>query len=128
MTAESSTPRVSGPATPSAHHRCSFGAIGTRPRCGLSPNNPQHAAGIRIDPPPSPPSAAGTRPAATAAADPPLDPPVERLGSHGLRATPKVLDSVNGHCPNSGIEVLPTMTAPAARSLRTASASATAGV
>ncbi len=40
---------------------------------------------MRIEPPPSLPSASGTRPAATAAADPALDPPVVRSGFHGLR-------------------------------------------
>ena len=48
--------------------------------------------------------------------------------SHGLRVTPHVIDSVNGHRPSSGIVVLPTMTAPAARSRRTTSASAAARV
>ena len=41
---------------------------------------------------------------------------------------PCATDSVNGHCPNSGMFVLPTTTAPAARSRRTTSASAAAGV
>lgn len=49
----------------------------TRPRVGLSVTSPQIAAGIRSEPPPSLPWASGTRPAATAAADPLLDPPVE---------------------------------------------------
>jgi hypothetical protein len=46
-----------------------------RPRDGFSPNRPQHAAGMRIEPPPSLPAAIGTTPDATAAADPPLEPP-----------------------------------------------------
>ncbi len=45
-------------------------------------------------------------------------------GFQGLRVSPKARPSVNGHCPSSGLLVLPTTTAPAARSLRTASASA----
>ena len=40
------------------------------------PNTPQQEAGIRIEPPPSLAWAMGTIPEATAAADPPLDPPV----------------------------------------------------
>jgi len=36
---------------------------------------PQWEAGIRIEPPPSVPWASGRMPAATAAAEPPLDPP-----------------------------------------------------
>ncbi len=46
-----------------------------RARVGLSPTIPQTAAGIRNDPPPSLPVAAGTIPDATAAAEPPLEPP-----------------------------------------------------
>ena len=38
-----------------------------------------------MDPPVSLASAAGMRPAATAAADPPLDPPLMKPGCHGLR-------------------------------------------
>ena len=47
---------------------------------------PQQLAGIRIEPPPSEPCATGTRPAATAAAAPPLDPPAIREVSHGVTA------------------------------------------
>ena len=71
---------------------------------------------MRIEPAPSAATAAGTSPAATAAAEPPLDPPGVRSVSHGLRVTPHVIDSVNGHSPSSGIFVLPTTIAPAARS------------
>ena len=46
---------------------------------------PQSAAGIRIDPPPSLPSAIGAMPAATAAADPALEPPEVRSSAQGLR-------------------------------------------
>ena len=48
---------------------------GTRPIDVFMPDSPQHAAGIRIDPPPSDPVASGTMPAASAAAVPPEDPP-----------------------------------------------------
>ena len=51
------------------------GALDTRPREGLRPKTPQHDAGIRIEPPPSVPWATGRRPAARAAAAPPLEPP-----------------------------------------------------
>ena len=61
------------------------GPLLTRPRLGLSPTRPQHEAGMRIDPPPSLACATGTIPEATAAAAPPLEPPAERVGSHGLR-------------------------------------------
>jgi hypothetical protein len=41
---------------------------------------------MRSDPPPSEPWATGTRPVATAAAAPPLEPPAVYARSHGLRA------------------------------------------
>lgn len=48
-------------------------------------------------------------------------------GCQGLRVSPKARPSVNGHCPSSQVFVLPTITAPAARSRRTASPSSAAG-
>ena len=45
-------------------------------------------AEIRIDPPPSLAWANGTLPDATAAAEPPLEPPVECSGFHGLQLGP----------------------------------------
>src|SRR5258708_35086687 len=81
----------------------SAGANDTRPRDGLRPNSPEHAAGIRIDPPPSLACAAGTTPPATAADAPPDDPPGVRSRSHGLRAGPKRAGSVTGSRANSGV-------------------------
>src|SRR5215831_1128265 len=60
-------------------------SLGTRPNVGLMPATPQSAAGIRMAPPVSLATAAGTRPAATAAADPPLEPPQMKSGLRGLR-------------------------------------------
>jgi hypothetical protein len=128
MSALSRTDRVSGPVVPSACHRCGFGDAETLPRCGFRPKSPQFAAGMRIDPPPSPPRATGTSPAATAAADPPEEPPGVLDWSWGLRVTPYPPVWVKGHAPNSGIRVVPMMTAPASRSSRTTRASAAAGV
>ena len=48
---------------------------GTAPRVGRNPYTPQSEAGKRTEPSASLPSAIGTRPPATAAADPPDDPP-----------------------------------------------------
>jgi len=50
----------------------------------LSPVTPQWEAGWRMDPPVSDPNAPRHISAATAAADPPLDPPGIRVGSQGL--------------------------------------------
>ena len=63
----------------------------------------------------SEPSASGTMPEASAHAAPPLDPPADRLGSTGLRVTPKTVLKVCDPAANSGTLVLPTNTAPAAR-------------
>ncbi len=52
----------------------------TRPYPGFTPTTPQNAAGWRTDPPVSEPSAAGVTPAATSAAEPPLDPPGTQVG------------------------------------------------
>ena len=52
----------------------------TRPYVGLTPTTPQNAAGCRTEPPVSEPSAIGTMPAATAAAEPPDEPPGTRSG------------------------------------------------
>lgn len=75
---------------------------------------------MRIEPPPSLPCAAGTIPAATAAAAPPDDPPGVRSRSHGLRVGPKRRGSVTGRIPTSGALVTPTITKPASLIRRTA--------
>jgi hypothetical protein len=55
----------------------------------LKPVTPQNAAGMRIEPPESVPSAASARPAASAAAEPPEDPPAMRPGAIGFGTQPK---------------------------------------
>ncbi len=82
---------------------------------------------MRIDPPPSLARAAGTKPAATAAAEAPDDPPAERVTFQGLRVSPKAVDSVVAIAARAGKWVLPTTIAPAARTRRTTSASSLAG-
>ncbi len=90
---------------------------------GFTPTTPQKAAGCLTEPPVSEPSAIRTAPAATAAADPPEEPPGTRDGSTGLRVAPYALCSVEEPIANSSMFVLPTTTAPASRSRRTAVAS-----
>jgi hypothetical protein len=99
---------------------------GMRPNVGLTPATPQSAAGMRTDPPVSLATAAGTSPAATAAADPPLDPPLMKSRCHGLRVPAPLGCWVVMPQPNSCDRVSPTMTAPARRSRLTTSASAAA--
>src|SRR4029079_14081253 len=57
---------------------------------GFMPTTPTQTAGMRLDPPSSVPSAAKAMPAATATADPALEPPGVRVpvGSYGLRTWP----------------------------------------
>ena len=81
---------------------------------------------MRIEPAPSEPIAPATRPAATAAAAPPLEPPGAWPSCQGLRVAPKAGDSVKCHWPTSGACVLPTMIAPA-RSIRSHQAQANGG-
>src|ERR1700693_1481197 len=78
------------------------GPRGLRARVGLSPKTPQHEAGRRIEPPPSLAWAIATMPAATAAADPPLEPPVVRAVSQGLRLGPKSRGSGGGRKADPG--------------------------
>ena len=66
---------------------------------------PQHDPGIRSDPAPSPPCPIGTIRAATAAALPPLDPPVVRFRLHGFRHGPRKVGSVETLMANSGVFV-----------------------
>ena len=69
----SATDRAMGPRTLS---RVGSGrSCGTRPGEGRRPRTPQQADGMRIEPPMSSPEASVQRPAATAAALPPLEPP-----------------------------------------------------
>src|SRR3954447_22685995 len=78
------------------------------------PTTPQSAAGWRIDPPVSDPKARAAKPAVTAAADPPDDPPGTRVVSSGLRVGPNAEFSVLDPIANSSRLVLPMMIAPAA--------------
>ena len=93
----------------------SRGPLETRPRDGFSPTSPQSAAGMRMEPPPSPAPATGTMPEATAAADPPEEPPGPRSVFHGLRVGPYASGSVVATRPSSGVLVRPTKTNPARR-------------
>ena len=68
---------------------------------------------MRIDPPASFPWAMGTMPEATAAAEPPLEPPAVRSVSQGLRVGPKSRGSVDVPIANSGVFVFPITIAPA---------------
>src|SRR3954468_1042374 len=85
---------ASGPTTPVSTSDNAPGGggrcprIGMTPHVGLSPYTPQKWAGIRIEPPRSPPNSRPERAAATAAAAPPDEPPGVRPRSQGLLVVP----------------------------------------
>src|SRR5262249_24554857 len=83
---QSSAVCASGPTVSSVNESGRALARLTRPLVVLRPVTPQKCAGKRIEPPVSGPSAACTRRAPTAAAGAAREPPVMRLGSHGLCA------------------------------------------
>src|SRR3984893_8912596 len=100
--------------------------VDQRPTVVLRPKTPHRAAGRRIDPPVSLPKANAQSPAATATADPLLDPPGRRAtaASHGFFGVPLTVLVPAGPKANSTVLVLPRMTHPACRSCRTTGPSA----
>src|SRR5579859_6614063 len=83
-----------------------------RPCVGLRPTTPQHAAGIRMEPPVSVPSAKSAAPTATATAEPLDEPPGANRGSSGLHAVPDHPLTPEVPRPSSCSAVLPTIAAP----------------
>src|ERR671931_493256 len=84
---------------------------------------PVTAAGWRMEPPVSVPIPSGAWNEATAADEPPEEPPGMRSRSHGLRLGPYAEFSVDEPIANSSMFVLPRMTTPAALSRLTTVAS-----
>src|SRR5438477_7133072 len=84
------------------------------------PTIPHRAAGWRIEPPVSVPRAHSARPAATAAALPPEEPPGTRSRSHGLSTGPKAEFSFDEPIANSSWLVFASSPAPAAVRYETA--------
>ena len=68
---------------------------------------------MRMEPPPSLPWATGTIPDATAAAEPPDEPPLVWSVLQGLRVGPNASGSVVIAVPSSGVFVRPSTTKPA---------------
>src|SRR5690349_9682055 len=87
------------------------------------PTMPVTAAGWRIEPPVSVPVDSGASYAATAAEEPPEEPPGMRDRSHGLRVTPYAEFSVEEPIANSSRLVLPRITSPDSRRRRVTVAS-----
>ncbi len=100
----------------------------TRPTVGFSPTTPQTLAGDTIEPSVSVPTATGARPAATAAAEPELEPDGLRPAPCGFTVWPPsvlhpLLDRGERMLAHSDRFALPRITAPAARSPATRKAS-----
>src|SRR5438309_6888163 len=110
--AASSTVFVKGPTWSSDEAKATTPQRGTRPYVGFMPTTPQSAAGWRIEPPVSVPSAKSASPAATATADPPDDPPGTRSVRHGFFTGPNAEFSFDEPIANSSRLVFPSMTAP----------------
>src|SRR5262249_30223933 len=112
------TVRAQGPAWSSDDASATSPYRDTPPYVGFTPTVPVTAARCRIDPPVSVPIASGASYAATAAAEPPPDPPGIRCRSHGLCDGPYAECSVDEPIANSSMFVLPRMTTPASLSRR----------
>src|SRR2546423_561908 len=87
------------------------------------PTTPQKVAGLRIDPEVSPPVATVRSPAASAAAEPLLDPPGVRERFQGFFASGNAPPSPALPNENSGSFIFPISTPPAPFSLATTVAS-----
>src|SRR3990172_1976685 len=115
-TAQSFTSFVRGPAWSRDDANATMPYLETLPYVGFTPPPPQHAAGWRMDPPVSVPTDAAHSPAATLAAEPPLEPPGTRSVSHGFFVTTNAEFSVDEPMANSSILFFPKITAPASLS------------
>src|SRR5438093_6797362 len=113
-TAVSATLRANVPTWSREEAKAMSPYLETRPYVGFIPTTPHRAAGCLTEPPVSVPRAHTASPAATAAADPPEEPPGTRSTSHGFRTGPNAEFSFELPMANSSQLVLPTRTAPAA--------------
>ena len=119
----SSTVRARRPCVASMSQPRARAGAAIRPGVGRIETTSQKLAGVRTEPPKSVPCARGTIPVATATAEPPEEPPDVSATSKGLRVGPQRRFVQTAPKPNSGVLVLPMMTAPACRSLATTSSS-----
>src|ERR1700730_662906 len=114
MAAQSRADRAKGPMWSRLYPRGTQPDFGTRPKVGINPVTPFHAAGIRMLPPVSVPMPAMMRPEAMPFPVPALDPPGERSRFQGFFGMAKGLDESGDPMANSDVVSLPVMTAPAA--------------
>src|SRR5437899_8705947 len=85
----SSTVRPIGPTTEIGVHPSSLRTLGITPGEGRKPTTPHLAAGMRSEPPVSEPVHTGSMSQASAAAEPPDEPPAFKLGLKGLPVAPQ---------------------------------------
>src|SRR6185312_1711705 len=119
--AASRTVRANGPAWSRDDAKATIPQREHRPSVGFMPTVPVKAAGWRIEPPVSVPVAPKHSRAATAAADPPDEPPgvsgvFEPLRRQGECTAPKYEVSLEDPIANSSQLVLPRRTAPSRQS------------
>src|SRR5699024_3102553 len=93
--------------------------LATRPGVGFNPTSPQAAEGIRMDPAVSVPRVVKLISAATAAPEPPLEPPGTLSAFHGLATGPKCGLLLSMPQAYSCILSFPVRTTPASRSFFT---------
>src|SRR5262245_18737400 len=104
--AVSSTLRPIGPSTEMTDQPSGRASLATSPGDGRRPTTPHSAAGMRSEPPVSEPVQTGSMSTASAAAEPPDDPPAFSAGSNGLPVAPQTLLRVLAPAPMSGTLVL----------------------
>src|SRR5689334_5351029 len=95
-----------GPSTEMTDQPSGRLSLGTRPGDGLKPTTPHSAAGMRSEPPVSEPVHSGSMSTASAAAEPPEEPPAFSEGSKGLPVAPHTGLRVLAPAPMSGTLVL----------------------
>src|ERR1700678_2830910 len=102
-----------GPIRSSDEAKATRPYLDSRRYVASSAGMPQYAPGCRIEPPVSVPRDTTDKPAATAAADPPLEPPGTRSTATGFRTGPYAEFSFELPMANSSQFVFPRITAPA---------------
>ena len=124
--AQSSAVRAIGPTQSIVRDRGRSPRRLTSRSVGLRPAMPHQAAGSRIEPAVSVPTAPGSSPAATAAAEPEEEPCASRDGSQGFRTGGQGRPKEVPPTAYSGVAVLASTMAPARRRAETTPPSATA--
>ncbi len=108
----SATLRPIGPSTEIGVQPMARRSTATMPGEGRKPTMPQNEAGLRRLPPVSEPVQTGSMSVASAAAEPPEEPPALSIGLKGLPVAPQTGLRLFEPAPNSGTLVLPTTMAP----------------